>query len=400
LLKDYINKKYLLYGGAIVFTRGFELLVLFFAAHLLSKDDYGQLEYYKKVIEVGSSFLAFGFPALIMSYTRGENSKKYFYILSLLFVLSLSIVVLPVLYYYGLLYLLIPLLFYAIFFTGGITQNYLLVQKGSDKVAVYKIIVSILFYGIVALLVYKYQIKAMAFVYPSYFLIIPYILIAFFILKKQQIIWRKLQRYGRLFYKLLASSFTLVVSNFANLMFLYTDIFIIKMFSEHANVQIANYSFSLNIANALLLIPLTLVQADVEKLKATSKEIPVLFKKILVLVVVALFALILLYQGLIHFAFEKYADAFILFLIILAAKFFQALTPLFGTYIVILKKFKMNFIINILALIFNLILSYFLFISHGVYGVAAASLISLFLRLVVLAFMVKKNIDNSLTTVS
>jgi len=395
LLKDYINIKYLLYGGAIVFTRGFELLVLFFAAHLLTKEDYGQLEYYKKVIEVGASFLAFGFPDLIMGYTRSEDSKKYFYILALIFVLILSSFALPVLYYYNLLFLLIPLLFYAIFFNGSITQNYLLVKLGSNRVAVYKMLVSVLFYGIVAWLVYRYHVKAMAFVYPSYFLIIPYTLIIFLLLKRQQIVWQKLAKYGRLFYRLLASSFTLVVSNFANLMFLYTDIFIIKMFSEHANVQIANYSFSLNIANALMLIPLTLVQADVEKLKASNKEIPVLFKKILILVLIAMFFLIVFYKLLITYAFERYADTFILFLIILLAKFFQALSPLFGAYLTILRKFTPNLIVNIGALLFNIVLSYILFYSNGVYGVAAASFISLSLRFIVLVILVKRSVVNT-----
>lgn len=395
MLKDYINIKYLLYGGAIVFTRGFELLVLFFAAHLLTKEDYGQLEYYKKVIEVGASFLAFGFPDLIMGYTRSEDSKKYFYILALIFVLILSSFALPVLYYYNLLFLLIPLLFYAIFFNGSITQNYLLVKLGSNRVAVYKMLVSVLFYGIVAWLVYRYHVKAMAFVYPSYFLIIPYTLIIFLLLKRQQIVWQKLAKYGRLFYRLLASSFTLVVSNFANLMFLYTDIFIIKMFSEHANVQIANYSFSLNIANALMLIPLTLVQADVEKLKASNKEIPVLFKKILILVLIAMFFLIVFYKLLITYAFERYADTFILFLIILLAKFFQALSPLFGAYLTILRKFTPNLIVNIGALLFNIVLSYILFYSNGVYGVAAASFISLSLRFIVLVILVKRSVVNT-----
>jgi O-antigen/teichoic acid export membrane protein len=393
LLKEYINKKYLLYGGAIVFTRGFELLVLFFAAHLLSKDDYGTLEFYKKVIEVGSSFLAFGFPALIMSYTRGENSKRYFYVLALLFVALLSILILPIFYFYGLLFLLIPLVFYAVFFNGSITQNFLLVQKGSDTVALYKIIISLLFYGSVAIMIYYYHIKAMAFVYPSYVLMLPYMLITFVILKNQRIVRRKLMQYGKLFYSLLLSSFTLVVSNFANLMFLYTDIFVIKIFSEHANVQIANYSFSLNIANALMLIPLTLVQADVEQLKKTSKEIPVLFKKILVLVLLAILLLTGFYYGLISLAFEKYADTFVLFLIILSAKFFQALTPLFGTYLTILKKFKPNLLVNLATLLFNIAFSYILFFTNGVYGVAAASFISLFLRFVVLVWLVDKEVN-------
>src|SRR5690606_316421 len=96
MLKSLIDKKYIYYGGSIDLSRGLEYVVRFFAAGYLGKEDYGQLVFYKKIIEVGSSVLAFGFPALILSYTKSKESKIYFYLLSLIFVsallLTLSIV--------------------------------------------------------------------------------------------------------------------------------------------------------------------------------------------------------------------------------------------------------------------------------------------------------------------
>src|SRR5690606_27518201 len=90
MLKSLLNKNYIFYGGSIVISRGLEYFVLFFAAHYMTKDQYGELEYYKKFVEVGSSVIAFGFPALILSYTKSKESKIYFYLLSILFVLSLG----------------------------------------------------------------------------------------------------------------------------------------------------------------------------------------------------------------------------------------------------------------------------------------------------------------------
>ncbi|HFX17767.1 MAG TPA: hypothetical protein ENK64_01325, partial [Flavobacteriales bacterium] len=306
-LRDLISPKYILYGLSIVLTRGLELLVLFFAAHYLSKSAYGNLEYYKKVIEVGSSFLAFGLPALLVSYTTNKQNKNYFYLLSILFTLGLAILILPILYVLKLQILLIPLLFYAWFFIGSLTQGYILVRWNSNWVAIYKIVISILFYGLVYLLIRYYQVSAFAYVYPAYMLFFPAVLFMLWLIYKAKIKLRLLTKYARLFFKLLPSSSTLVVSNFANLMFLYTDIFIIKFLSQNPSVEIADYSFALNIANMLLLIPVTLVQVDIEKLKKSAKEVSLLFKKILSLVFIGVIGLLTIYIYLTPIYFSKYA---------------------------------------------------------------------------------------------
>lgn len=365
-------------------TKGLEILLLFYAAHHFSKADYGSLEYYKKVIEVGAGFFAFGFPALILSYTKSFSSKIYFYFLSILFVLILGLVALPFLSFFRWTILLVPFIFYAGFFTGGITQSYFLVSKGSNWASTYKIAISILFYSFVFILIYFYQEAKYAFVYPGYFLF-P-ILLLWWIneWRKRKVHLYKIKKYWQLFRKLLGKSFTLVISNFADLMFLYTDIFIIKILSEHAFTDIANYSFALNFGNMLMLIPLTLIQVDIEKLKKSADYIKVLHKKILILLSLAAIVLVAAYAGVIQLLFTKYQQTFVLFLIILLAKFFQALSPLYGTYLLIARKFKENLLINITMLGLNIILNYFMFRYFGLYGIAGASVISLFIRYVVL----------------
>ncbi len=384
MLKNLINKNYLIFGGSIIATRALEYLVLFFAAHYLSKDNYGELEYYKKLIEVGSSVFAFGFPALIISYTKSKESKLYFYFLSVLFVFFIAFVSLLFLGLLNWIFLLIPFIFYALFFNGGITPAYLLVMKGSNYASFYKIIISILFYLVLFVSIYYFDVTGAAYVVTTYILsplALIYIAYEFF---NQKIVKVKAKKYWRLFKKLLISSSTLVISNFANLMFLYTDIFIIKLLSDNANTDIADFSFSLNVANMLLLIPLTLVQVDIEKLKKQSGHLKILNRRILILVGLATIFLIVFFKILTESFFIDFKGTMILFLIILVAKIFHALSTSFGTNLLIYKKFKENLIVNVSMLLLNILLCYFMYSNLGINGVALASAISLFVRYLIL----------------
>ena len=202
MLKNPTHKNYLIFGGSIIATRALEYLVLFFAAHYMSKDNYGELEYYKKLIEVGSSVFAFGFPALILSYTKSKQSKLYFCFLSVLFVFFIAFVSFLILGILNWLFLLIPFIFYALFFNGGITPAYLLVMKGSNSASFYKIIISILFYLILFVSIYYFDVTGMAYVVTTYVLsplAIIYIIYEFF---KQKVLKVKAKKYWRLFKKL------------------------------------------------------------------------------------------------------------------------------------------------------------------------------------------------------
>ena len=369
-------------------------MILFFAARYLVKSEYGELEYYKKIIEVGSSVFAFGFPALITSYTRSDANKKSFFLLSVLFVLFLAVVSSVLLGFFNGLFLIIPFVFYALFFNGGILPAYLLVFKGSNAASYYKSIVSVLFYGVIFILIYYFDISSFAYVNVNYILIPFTTLYLLFLLYKHRIMWSETLKYWRLFRKLLASSFTLVVSNFANLMFLYTDIFIIKILSHDANIEIANYSFALNIANMLMLVPLTLVQVDIEKLKNAKGYLYELNKKIILLVGVGTIVLVGLYGLITDTIFLDYKETMLIFIIILIAKIFHALSTLFGTNLLIFKRFKENLQINILMLTLNIILSYILYNILGLIGVAAASVLSLAIRFVLLLMVNRKLLIN------
>lgn len=387
MLKSLFQKNYIFYGGSIVISRGLEYFVLFFAAGYLTKESYGELEFYKKIIEVGSNVLAFGFPALILSYTKSKESKVYFYILSIAFVLFLTIVLSLAGFYQPILFLLIiSMAFYGLFFTGGIAQSYQIVHLGSNYASLYKIVISILFYGAVFGLIYFFQVKGEAYLYPSLILLPLVLVYTYFDLRKANIEFTKLRKYWKLFKKLLLNSFTLVVSNFANLMFLYTDIFVIKLLSKSANKEIADFSFALNVASVLLLISMTLIQVDIEKLKNNSHFIYPLNKKIITLTVFSSAILIFGYYLLINTIFINFNETFILFLIILIGKIFLTLSNLFGTNLIILKKFKLNLNINLIFLSLNIAVCYFGYKLFDLVGLAFSSALMLTMRYISLVF--------------
>jgi len=383
-IKKYINKNYLIYGLSIIFSRGFELIVLFIASLFLVKSQYGQLEYYKKIIELGGAFLSLGFPTLIMTYPRSKKSKLHLLVFSVFTILLLAVLLSPVLFYYKLIFLLIPILFYSFFFTGGVLQSYLLVQYDSQKVSIYKILVSLLFFSGVLFVVLKLNDGADAYVYPAYFL---FPLFFIFVIKEifyQQFRFNIFKKYAKHFVKLLYGSFTLLLNNFSNLMFIYTDIFLIKYLSENAFKEIADYSFALNVSNILLIIPLTLIQVDIEKLKTNYRIFNQLQRKILVLVGVLSLVLLIVYFGMIHTVFDKYNNTFLIFIILLIAKIFQSSTVIYGASLIIKKKFNHTLFVNLLMILINIIASYLLYSFFGLYGIAIASMFSLMIRLILL----------------
>jgi O-antigen/teichoic acid export membrane protein len=164
------------------------------------------------------------------------------------------------------------------------------------------------------------------------------------------------------------------------MMFLYTDIFIIKLLSDNSNIDIANYSFALNIGNMLLLIPLTLVQVDIEKLKNNFGYVRELNKKIIILVIIASVVLFLFFYIITNYYITDYKNIFLLFMIILSAKIVQSFSPIYGSMLIIFKKYNTNLYINLITLLMNVILSYLLYNSFSLYGIAIASVISLMVR--------------------
>lgn len=358
--------------------------MLLIAPLILSKEIYGSFEFYKKIIELGAAGLTFGLPTLILTYPKSPDSKIYFTLFGILFIITLGLIFAPFLNIIGYLILLVPIYFHSIFFNIGVIPPFILTLKGSNKASIYKIGISILFYTAILLLIYKSARPELAYVTAGYILLPLFLLFTVIYYVRLKIDFGKLKRYWSLFKKLILSSLTIVVSNFANMMFLYTDILIIKLLSQNENVEIADYSFSLNITNALILVPLTLVQVDIEKLKSKITYLYRLNFKIRLLTFGLSILLLLIFLGLTSVYFEEYRSTLYIFLLILVAKIFQALSVSYGAHIIIGKYYLENLKINLTALIFNVMLSFLLYDLYGLLGVASASIFSLLLRYILL----------------
>lgn len=384
----YRDKKYYLYAGSITIARGLEYFVLLFSAHYLSKDVYGQLEFYKKIIELLAVGLAFGFPSLLLTYTKSNNSKVYFTILSIGFIIFFGLILTPFLWIVDYQFLLVPLIFHSIFFNNGVLPVFCLTFYGSKMASYYKAIISIFFYLGVFFLVIFSPTPEKAFITVNYYLLI--VGVVFLLALNKRVVFKRnmLRRYYKLFIGLLTSSLSLVLSNFINIMFLYTDIMILKLISASANSDIANYSFALNIANMLILIPLTLVQVDIESIKRYD-GLKLRVKRIFKLVLLFASSLVVIYYGLISLFFQDFSETMLLFIIILSSKIIQANTVFYGALVLIKKMFKMNLVINASVLLLNIVLSYYLFQNYGLNGVATASVISLAMRFVLLSRLTK-----------
>lgn len=386
----YKNKKYYLYAGSIIVARGLEYVVLLFSAYYLSKDVYGQLEFYKKIIELLAVGAAFGFPSLLLTYTKSNDSKVYFSTLSIGFILFLGLISAPILWLVDYQFLFIPLIFHSIFFNNGVLPVFCLTFYGSKMASYYKAIISIFFYLGVFLLVIFSSSPEKAFITVNYFLLAVGVIFLSILNKRINYEFNVLRRYYKLFIRLLTSSLSLVLSNFVNIMFLYTDILILKLISNSANSDIANYSFTLNIANMLILIPFTFLQVDIESIKR-YKGLKLKVKRIFKLVLLLASFLVIIYYGLISVFFQDFSETMLLFIIILSSKIIQANTVFYGALVLIEKMFKMNLAINISILLLNIFLSYYLFQNYGLNGVAIASLISLATRFVLLSRLTKRS---------
>jgi len=387
------NNNYILYGASILVARGAEFLILLYAAKVVNKEVYGELEFYKKIIETVSFVYAFGFPTLLMTYTRGKDNKTYFFFISTLFIVLLGILSAVFLIPFNWGFLIIPFVFNAIFIQDGTLPVFILINSNSNKASFYKTISSILFYLVIALLFY-FGIFEQSFVYVNYILFPFGVIYLFILFKNSNIKLRMLKQYWNLFKKLLLNSLTLVFSRFSNVLFVYSDILIISLFSSKAFNDIADYSFPLNVANAVLIVPMTIIQVEIENIKKSEAKSLLAEKKIFKFCILALLGITVVYFVLIFTFFEKFNNTILLFLVIVVAKFFQSLTVLYGTKIIIYKKYYKNLIINISTLTLNIVLSIILFLFIGIIGVAIASLLSLYVRFIILKKSTKKLTQN------
>lgn len=386
---------YLLYGASTVFGRGLEYVMLILAAALCTPEAYGEFEFFKKVIEFSSILVAFGTPTLLLTYTKGEFSRVNLTAVSLFFSIFITAILFPIYYIFHVEHLVLPTLFFAtLYYSGSIIQSFFVVSKGSNYSAWYKIAGSTVFNGILIFYLWSYNASSNAIVVVSNICLVVFGFFVIGIFRSYYLkgMLRHIKRYIKLFYNILYGSFSMVMNNFINIAFIYTDIFIIKYLSEtdQANVLIGQYSFPLNIANALVIIPITIAHVDIEAIKKNVA----LFKKVVernrLGLLVGLIGLPFVYAIVLWITDDKYAGTWLLFIILVLAKFVQSLSIPYGMMVVLKKEFTFNLKLNLTSLILNISLSVILYPWFGIVGVAFASFSALFIRYFVIRRKVKK----------
>ena len=178
------------------------------------------------------------------------------------------------------------------------------------------------------------------------------------------------------------------------MMFLYTDIFIISFLSNESSKEIADYGFPLNIANTLMIIPLTIIQVEIENIKKDQRISKSIQRKIIKLAFLGSLAVMVLFLGLINTLYVKYDNTLIIFILILIAKMIQSSNVLLGTRIAINKMYNKNLLVTSSALILNFTLSFFAYKYFKLTGIAAASIISLTYIHILLTYFNNKHFNN------
>src|SRR5690606_25117453 len=148
--------------------------------------------------ELGTAILTFGLPTVILSYPKSTESKKYFTVISLLFISGLAILTSPFLSLTNYFIILIPIYFHSIYFNNGIVPPFILTNNGSGSASIYKIVVSFLFYAIALASIFYLNQPEYSFVYVSYILLPLLLGPTLWMVYKEKIMMIKLKRYLRI----------------------------------------------------------------------------------------------------------------------------------------------------------------------------------------------------------
>jgi O-antigen/teichoic acid export membrane protein len=165
---------------------------------------------------------------------------------------------------------------------------------------------------------------------------------------------------------------------------MYSDVLLVKTLSppEVETGLLGQYGFCLTVANMVLLLPTSIVQVDLEKMKQKGFQIgPVVFKSHKLLLLSTIFVGVA-YLSLVNFVFQDYKETSIVFFIILIGKYFQGASMPLGTLNLIAKKYGRNLYINIIVLVLNVVISALVYSDYGLIGIATTSATLLVIRYV------------------
>lgn len=373
---------YIFYASSILFGRGLEYLWFFIISYYATKEQYGTFELYKKIIEFFSVVASLGFPALIITYTKSKKDKNNFFITGVFLSVVITFCAAMVFFLFGknYLFLVVPILFFAIFhYSNSIFQAYNLVDKGSNYASVYKSVVSVLFTGSILIAFYFVDRKELSLVYCTYPLFL--IGIAYLVKNIKKV---KIHQAAKSIIRTLKNQAyngtVLFITTLVNTSFLATDVFIISYYSGATDTRLADYSFPLMIANALLIIPTTLTNVDVENYKKEHDYFRQSLKKNTVLTIVVSLVLFGFYLGLINTFYTEYQNTLFIFTIILTAKIVQSITVPYGVYLGTKGIYTYQLKVLLISLFFNIGISLLIYKEFELIGIAIVSFFGLLIR--------------------
>ncbi len=379
-----LKNRYIGYAVSIVLGRGSEYLVFFLGVSLLSKEQYGVFDFYKRFAELAAILISAGGATFMLTYPKTKSAKSSFLLLTSLTSIVIGILSFPVFWYFNYAALCIPAIAIALFsYSNSTSQSFFLVRHGSKYGAAYKSIVAVFVLIVSSATLYYLETPYayMISLYGLFFMGVVWLLYISNNVRKHMVL-ADFIRYLKLYRKVFFGSILILINTIVGFAFMYSDIFIIKLFSspETEASLIADFGFCLTIANMVLLIPTSLVQVDIEKMKKQSFRLsPFIVKshKLLLLSTVVTFGFgVLLTQTI----YDEYAHLLLLFTIILFGKYFQGASVPIGTYNLIKKYYMTNFYINIFILGTNVIAGVLIFPKFGSLGVALLSSSLLFVR--------------------
>lgn len=378
------KNRYLTYAVSIIFGRGSEYLIFFLAVFFLTKEHYGIFDFYKRIIELGALVITLGGTTFLMTYPRESSSKTAFLLITSFVTLIMGLICVPIFFYFNYLHLLAPTLGLAFFsYTNSLTHTYILVKYGSTKGAFYKTGVAFILLLLAGFLLW-WSRSAMSLVYA---IDVLFGLGLFYLIKESVTYFKEtsfvqFKRYFKLYSRVFVNSLIILVNTVVGFAFMYSDVLLVKALSP-ANIEtglLAQYGFCLTLANMVLLLPTSMVQVDIEKMKGKGFLIKPIVIKSHKFLVLSLVGVGLFYFGLIALVFPEYASTWPVFLVILIGKYFQGASMSLGTLNLIQKKYNRNLAINIVVLVLNVAISAMIYSEYGLLGIAITSSTLLLIR--------------------
>lgn len=387
-------RKYIWYAFSIVFGRGLEYFVYFLIAYYLTKDAYGEFEFYKKIIEFFPSVLSVGGAALILTYTKSKESKINFFVINTFIVAAIILFAIPFSIYFKESLLVLSLFYFSVFhYSNSTIQSYNLVMHGSAFASKYKIVVSILFSAVLLAIFYFTNYNVRSLIYAGSIFSVLFLVYFAYILFQNKNLLNNSKRYIGLYKKQTFNSFTLMFNTLVNQGFLVTDIFVIKFLSEtDSNIMVSEFGFVLMIGSMLLMVPQTISTVDIESYKYGIENFKASVRKNVLFILLGTFVIAIFYFVSINSFFDKYSNTVVLFLIVLLAKIIQSISIPYGNFIATRRKYMEMFQVNLITFIFNIIFSAGLYYyTQSLIAVAIVSCFALLLRFAILYNLFTKN---------